>query len=149
MRLLRKALGGLIDPEQHIGAMHPGYLLCQDMHFVGTIQGRVKGEGKIYQQTVINAHSSRVFARFYLSNVPMTAVIGLNDRVLPFYEELNVAVAYLLTDNSRGYCGRPVGRLFELYLAIQQSKHRRIDRGSPKIKGRAPSNCLKRGKTDW
>ena len=83
MRLLRRARGRLVDPEQHIEAPHPGYLLCQDTYFVGTI----KGVGKIYQQTVIDAHNSQVFAKLYLSKVPMTAVDVLNDRVLPFYEE--------------------------------------------------------------
>ncbi len=51
--------GRLVDPEQHIEAPHPGHLLCQDSYFVGTI----KGVGKIYQQTVIDAHSSHVFAK--------------------------------------------------------------------------------------
>ena len=59
LRLLRKARGRLVDPEQHIEAPHPGHLLCQDTYFVGTI----KGVGKIYQQTVIDAHSSLVFAK--------------------------------------------------------------------------------------
>src|SRR5579883_2214117 len=61
MRLLRKARGRLADPEQHIEAPHPGHLLCQDTYFVGTI----KGVGKIYQQTVIDAHASLAFAKLY------------------------------------------------------------------------------------
>src|SRR5712692_244914 len=69
MRLLRRWRGKVTDPEQHIEAPRPGYLLCQDTYFVGTI----KGVGRIYQQTVIDAHSSHVFAKLYLSKVPMTA----------------------------------------------------------------------------
>lgn len=122
MRLLRKARGRLVDPEQHIEAPHPGHLLCQDTYFVGTI----KGLGKIYQQTVIDANSSHIFAKRYLSKVPMTAVDVLNDRVLPFYEEHHVEIEHLLTDNGREYCGRPVGHPFELYLAIQQIEHQRL-----------------------
>lgn len=79
-----------VDPEQHIEAPHPGHLLCQDTYFVGTI----KGVGKIYQQTVIDARSSHAFAKLYLSKVPITAVDVLNDRVLPFYEEHNVEIAH-------------------------------------------------------
>lgn len=65
----------------------------------------------------------------------MTAVDVLNDRVLPFYEEHNVEIEHLLTDNGRKYCGRPVGHCFELYLAIQQMQHRRADIGSPETNG--------------
>ena len=131
MRLLRKARGRLVDPAQHLAAPQPGYLLCQDTYFVGTI----KGVGKIYQQTVIDAHSSHVFAKLYLSKVPMTAVEVLDDRVLPFYEEHNVEVERLLTDNGREYCGRPLQHAYELYLAIQQIQHRRTDIGSPETNG--------------
>jgi transposase InsO family protein len=99
--------------------------------FVGTI----KGVGKIYQQTVIDAHNSLVFAKLYLSKVPMTAVDVLDDRVLPFYEEHGVEVEHLLTDNGREYCGRPVGHPFEVYLAIQQIEHRRTHIGSPETNG--------------
>jgi transposase InsO family protein len=84
---------------------------------------------------VIDAHSSHVFAKLYLSKVPMTAVDVLNDRVLPFYEEHGVEIEHLLTDNGREYCGRPVGHPFELYLAIQQIEHRRTDLGSPETNG--------------
>jgi len=84
---------------------------------------------------VIDANSSHVFAKLYLSKVPMTAVDVLNDRVLPFYEEHGVEIEHLLTDNGREYCGRPVGHPFELYLAIQQIQHRRTDIGSPETNG--------------
>ncbi len=131
LRLLRKAHGRLVDPEQHLEAPHPGFLLCQDTYFVGCI----KGVGKIYQQTVIDAHNSQVFAKVYLSKVPMTAVDVLDDRVLPFYEEHGVEVEHLLTDNGREFCGRPVGHPFELYLAIRQIQHRRTDIASPETNG--------------
>ncbi len=108
-----------------------GPVLVQDTHFVGTI----KGVGKIYQQTVIDAHCSHGFAKLYLSKVPMTAVDVLNDRVLPFYEEHGVDIEHLLTDNGREYCGRPLQHAFELYLAIQQIQHRRTDIGSPETNG--------------
>ena len=84
---------------------------------------------------MIDANSSHVFAKLYLSKVPMTAVDVLNDRVLPFYEEHGVEIEHLLTDNGREYCGRPVGHPFELYLAIQQIQHRRTDIGSPETNG--------------
>jgi transposase InsO family protein len=64
-----------------------------------------------------------------------TAVDVLNDRVLPFYDELGVDVDHLLTDNGREYCGRPLSHPFELYLTIQQIEHRRTDIGSPQTNG--------------
>ncbi len=82
-------------------ATRPGYLLCQDTYFVGTI----KGVGRIYQQTVVDAHSSQAFAKLYLSKVPMTAVDVLHDRVLPFYQEHGIEIERALTDNGREYCG--------------------------------------------
>jgi hypothetical protein len=91
--------------------------ISQQLNLVGI--GTIKGVGKIYLQTVIDANSSHVFAKLYLPKLPMTAVAALNDRVLPFYEEHGVELEYLLTDNGRECCGRPVGHLFELYLAIQ------------------------------
>jgi transposase len=80
IRLLQKHRGRTADPEQHVEAPYPGYLLCQDTYFVGTIQGI----GKIYMQSVVDAHCSLGFAKLYLSKVPMTAVDVLDDRVLPF-----------------------------------------------------------------
>ena len=46
--------GELTDPQQHIEAPKPGYLLCQDTYFVGTI----KGVGRIYLQRVVDANCS-------------------------------------------------------------------------------------------
>ncbi len=59
MRLLRKARGRLVDPEQHIEAPHPGHLLCQDTYFVGTI----KGVGKI-ENLPADGDRCALFARF-------------------------------------------------------------------------------------
>jgi len=131
MRLLQRHRGRVTDPQQHIEAPHSGYLLCQDTYFVGTI----KGVGKIYHQTVVDAHSSLAFGKLYLSKMPMTAVDLLHDRVLPYYEEHGVEIEHMVTDNGREYCGRPVQHPYELYLAINQIEHRRTRIGSPETNG--------------
>jgi len=131
LRLLRRWQGRQADPEQHIEAPRPGYLLCQDTYYVGTI----KGVGRIYMQSVVDAHNSQVFGKLYLSKVPMTAVDVLHDRVLPAYEEHSVDVDRVLTDNGREFCGLPVQHPYELYLAINQIEHRRIEPGSPESNG--------------
>jgi len=130
IRLLQKHRGRT-DPEQHVEAPYPGYLLCQDTYFIGTI----KGIGKIYMQSVVDAHCSLGFAKLYLSKVPMTAVDVLDDRVLPFYEEHAAEVEHLLTDNGREYCGRELKHHFELFLAISQIGHRRTEVRSPQTNG--------------
>lgn len=131
IRLLQKHRGRTADPEQHVEAPYPGYLLCQDTYFVGTI----KGIGKIYLQSAVDAHCSLGFAKLYLSKVPMTAVDVLDDRVLPFYEEHSAEVEHLLTDNGREYCGRELKHHFELFLAIRQIRHRRTEVRSPQTNG--------------
>ena len=130
-RLLQKHAGRNGDPEQHIEAPHSCYLLCQDTYFVGTI----KGVGKVYMQTVIDAHCSQAFAKVYLSKMPITAADTLNDRVIPFYEEEGVNIERLLTDNGREYCGREARHPFELYLTINQIRHKRTQIASPQSNG--------------
>jgi hypothetical protein len=58
-----------------VEAPQPGFLLCQDTYLVGSI----KSVGKIYMQSVVDAHCARGFATLYLSKLPITAV-----DVLPF-----------------------------------------------------------------
>jgi len=131
IRLLQKYRGRTADPEQHVQAPYPGYLLCQDTYFIGTI----KGIGKIYLQSVVDAHCSLGFGKVYLSKVPMTAVDVLHDRVLPFYEEHSAEVEHVLTDNGREFCGRELKHHFELFLAISQIRHRRTEVRSPQTNG--------------
>lgn len=50
---LEKEAHGQIDTE------HPGYLVAQDTFYVGTI----KGDGRIYQQTVIDTYSRVAFTK--------------------------------------------------------------------------------------
>jgi transposase InsO family protein len=131
IRLLQKHRGRTSDPEQHVEAPHSGYLLCQDTYFVGTI----KGVGKIYMQTVIDAHCSHAFAKLYLSKAPITAADILNDRVVPFYNEHDVAIEHLLTDNGREFCGREMHHPFEIFLALNQIDHRHTKVRSPETNG--------------
>ena len=131
IRLLRLHRGRTQDPEEHIESSHPGYLLCQDTYFVGVI----KGVGKIYMQSVVDAFCSHAWGKLYLSKTPITAADVLNDRVLPFFEEHDVPVLHALTDNGREYCGRELQHAYELYLAINQIRHRRTGVRSPETNG--------------
>ncbi|MFN9298875.1 MAG: IS481 family transposase, partial [Acidobacteriota bacterium] len=130
-RLLQMHAGRNGDPEQHIDAPHSRYLLCQDTYFVGTING----VGKVYMQTVVDAHCSQAFAKVSLSKMPITAADTLHDRVIPFYEKERVNIERLLTDNGREYCGLEARHPFEIYLAINQIRHKRTQVASPQTNG--------------
>jgi len=97
--------------------------------------GTIKGVGRIYMQSVVDAHCSLGFGNLYLSKVPMTAVDVLHDRVLPFYKDHGADVEHALTDDGREFCGKPLQHPYELYLAISQIEHRRIEPGSPESNG--------------
>ena len=58
-----------------------------------------EGMGKISQYTVIDAQSSNVLGKLYLSTVPMKVVAELYDRLLPLFEKCNVDTGHLFTDN--------------------------------------------------
>jgi hypothetical protein len=70
---------------------HPGYLLAQDIYYVGTI----KGVGKIYQQTVIDTYSRVAEAKLYTDKTPITSADILNDRVIPFFAEHKIDIILL------------------------------------------------------
>jgi transposase InsO family protein len=131
LKLLRQHATQTADPQQQIEAPSPGFLGCQDTYYVGTL----KGIGRIYAQTFIDANAAVGFAKLYLSKMPMTAVDLLHDRVLPFYEQRGVTLERVLTDNGREYCGRPLQHPYELYCTVQQLEHRTTRIGSPESNG--------------
>ena len=81
----------------------PGYCVAQDTFYVGTL----KGVGRIYQQTAIDTYSKVAFAKLYDTKTPITAADLLNDRVLPFFDEQEIAVSRVLTDRGTEYLRQP------------------------------------------
>lgn len=69
--------------------------------------GYLKGVGRIYQQTVIDTHSSVTFAKVYAAKVPVTAADLLNDRVVPFFEAHDIPIIGVLTDRGNGILRSP------------------------------------------
>ncbi len=67
--------------------------------------------------------------------MPITACDLLYERVLPFYEDLGVAVGAVLTDNGREFCGKPDSHPFELLLALEGIDHRTTKVRSPQTSG--------------
>ena len=110
---------------------HPGYLGAQDTYYVGTI----KSIGRIYQQTFIDTYTKVAFAKLYDRKNALVAAEMLNDRVLPFYEELNVALLRVLTDRGTEYCGNRESHEYQLYLAVENIDHSRTRAKSPQTNG--------------
>jgi transposase InsO family protein len=118
------------DPDE-IETAHPGYLIGQDTFYVGYL----KGVGRIYQQTVIDTHSSVGFAKVYTAKIPVTAADILNDRVLPFFEDQNIPVLRVLTDRGTEFCGSPDKHPYQLYLQLNDIEHTKTKVKSPQTNG--------------
>lgn len=122
-----------LDKEAHgeFNSECPGYCVAQDTFYVGTL----KGVGRIYQQTAIDTYSKVAFAKLYDRKTPLTAADLLNDRVLPFFAEHELAVSRVLTDRGTEYCGAPERHEYELYLAVEDIDHTRTKVKSPQTNG--------------
>jgi len=116
--------------ERHIESRAPGDLLSQDTFYVG----RLKGVGQVYLQVVIDTYGSYAFGRLYISKVPACSVDILHHDVLPQYQDWGIKVKALLTDNGGEYCGKDT-HAYELYLALNDIKHRRTKVKSPRTNG--------------
>ena len=109
----------------------PGYCGAQDTFYVGTL----KGVGRIYQQTFIDTYSKIGFAKLYDRKTPITAADLLNDRVLPFFADHEIALGRVLTDRGTEYCGALDRHNYELYLAVENVDHTRTKTKSPQTNG--------------
>lgn len=119
------------EAHGEIETHHPGYLGAQDTYFVGTM----KGVGRIYQQTFIDTYSRVAMAKLYLEKTAITAADMLNDRVVPFFDEQQVALLRILTDRGTEYCGKIENHSYQLYLAMEDIDHSRTKANHPQTNG--------------
>ena len=105
--------------------------MAQDTCYVGII----KGIGRIYQQTGIDTHASRGFAKVYREKTALTAADLLNDKVLPFYDQHGIRVQRVLTDNGPELCGRQDSHPYELFLHLNGIEHTRTKVRHPQTNG--------------
>lgn len=117
--------------ERHVESEYPGYLLCQDTFYVG----RLKGVGKLYLQAVVDTYGSFAFGKLYTSKRQETTADVLYDRVLPFYTNHGLTIEAILTDNGTEYKGRPMIHLYEIYLELNDIKHRTTKVATPRTNG--------------
>ena len=121
------------DKEAHgeFRSEHPGYCLAQDTFYVGDL----KGVGRVYQQTVIDAYSKVGFAKLHTRKTPLTAADVLNDRVIPLFDGHGVRIGRVLTDRGTEFCGAHDRHEYELYLAVEDIDHTRTKVKSPQTNG--------------
>lgn len=119
------------EAHGEIETEHPGYLGAQDTYYVGTI----KGVGRIYQQTFIDTYAKVAFAKLYDHKHAITSADLLNDRVLPFYEQHDIALLRVLTDRGTEYCGKREDHEYELYLSIEDIEHSKTKARHPQTNG--------------
>jgi transposase InsO family protein len=116
--------------ERHVESSRPGELLAQDTFFVG----HLKGVGKVYLHAVVDTYSSHAFGFLHTSKQPEAAVAVLHNDALPFYQERELPVGAVLTDNGREFCGTET-HPYELYLALNDIEHRRTRVARPQTNG--------------
>ena len=110
---------------------HPGYLGSQDTFYVG----KLKGVGRIYQQTYVDTYTKIAHCKLYKMKTPVTAADLLNDRVLPFYEREDLGVLRILTDRGTEFCGKPESHEYELYLVLNDIDHTKTKTRHPQTNG--------------
>jgi transposase InsO family protein len=116
--------------ERHVESSQPGELLSQDTFYVG----HLKGVGKVYLQAVVDTFGSFAFGYLHTGKIPDHAVSILHNDVLPQYQEWNIDVSAVLTDNGREYCGTP-SHHYELYLELNDIEHRKTQVRRPQTNG--------------
>ncbi len=116
--------------ERHVESSRPGELLSADTFMVGTL----KGIGRVYLHAVVDTYGSYAFGFLHVSKQPEAAVAVLHNDVLPFYGELGLEIAAVLTDNGREFCGTE-RHPYELYLALNDIEHRKTRVGTPRTNG--------------
>ena len=119
--------------EKHIHAYYPGYLFCQDTFYVGTI----KGLGRIYQQTGMDAYSNFGFAKVYADKTAVSSIDFLVAKVLPTYRQFNIPLDRVLTDNGKEYTTHWINgnHEYEKYLKQNSIRHTRIKPKTPQSNG--------------
>ena len=117
--------------ERHIEAPHTGALVAVDTFMVGSL----KGVGKVYLQTVVDCHSRYAWGRLFTTKLPVTAVQTLNNDVLPTFEAHSTKIDAILSDNGREFCGRPDKHPYELFLQLEDIKHKRTKVSRPQSNG--------------
>jgi hypothetical protein len=102
--------------------------------------GNMKGVGRIYQQTFVDAYSKVAHAKLYATKTPLAAADLLNDRVLPFFHEQGVELLRVLTDRGTEYCGKVKPHEFQHCMAVNDIDHTRTKASRRRSAGSASAS---------
>jgi len=116
--------------ERHIESSQSGELLSQDTFYVGVL----KGVGRVYLHAVVDTFGSYAFGFLHTSKQPEAAVAVLHNDALPFYQERDLPVKAVITDNGREFCGKET-HPYELYLQLNDIEHRTTRVRRPQTNG--------------
>lgn len=116
--------------ERHVESSRPGELVCQDTYLVG----HIKGVGKVYLHSAVDAYNSLAFGFLHNSKRPEAAVALVHNDLLPFYRAHELPLTNILTDNGHEFCGQ-AAHPFELYLALNDITHRTTRVRHPQTNG--------------
>lgn len=97
--------------------------------------GTIKGVGRIDQQTFVDTYTKVALAKLDDRKNALVAADMLNDRVLPFFDEMGIPLLRVLTDRGTEYCGGREHHEYELYLALEDIDHTRTKAKHPQTNG--------------
>lgn len=113
----------------HVESQAPGQLLCQDTAALGRWAGQ-----RLWLHAVVDTYSSFAFALLHTDKQAAAAAVLVHNEVVPFYQQHQLPLAAILTDNGTEFCGTPE-HPYELYLALCEIEHRRTKPASPQTNG--------------
>ena len=94
---------------------------AQDTFYVDTL----KGVGRVYQQTFLDIYTKLAFAKLYDRKTALVAADLLNDRTIPFFDEHQIPLCWVLADRGTEYCGASERHEYEQYLTVENIDHAR------------------------
>ncbi len=71
----------------------------------------------------------------YQDKTALAATDALNDKILPFFDEHNMALLRILTDRGTEYCGRTETHPYQLFLHLSSIEHTKTKVRHPQTNG--------------
>jgi len=104
--------------ERKNESSRPGEILSQYMFSVG----RLVYVGRVYLHAVVDTYSNYAFAILDPSKRAEAAAAALDETVLPFFDQRDLTVKAILTNNGREFCGTK-SHPYERFLANRHIEH--------------------------
>ncbi len=100
-------------------------------------------------QSVPGCGTHSAWGRLYTTQLRVTAGHALNQDVLPFFEQHQVRTPIAFSGHGREICGRPDRQPDEVFLRLEEIKHRATPVRRPRhvlnLKGRTRAQALRDG----